>query len=155
MTASKQTADEVATQGRWKWRLAVVVGAILVPLVVFLIADLALDGGVQTPANEDYDQASMQLNAGTVIFVAGLFALLAWGLLAILERITARGRTIWTVVAVVLFLLSLAGPFSGTDTNTGSRVALALLHLSVASVLTPFLPLSRRPGGGARSSASG
>jgi hypothetical protein len=154
MTTPKQTTGEVATQGRWKWRLAVVVGAVLVPLVVFVVANLVLDGGVRTPANEDYDQESMQLNAGTVVFVAGVFALLAWALLAILERFTARGRTIWTVVAVVLFLLSLVGPFSGTDTNTGSRVALALLHLSVAAVLIPLLPASRRLGGGLRPSVS-
>jgi hypothetical protein len=124
-------------------------------LVVFLIADLAMDGGVRTPEIEAWEQEAMQLNAGTVIFVAGLFALLGWGLLATLERITARGRTIWTVVAVALLALSLIGPFSGTDTNTGSRVALALVHLSVAAVLIPLLPAFRRPGGGPRPSASG
>ena len=147
MTASRQ-AGGVATRGSWKWRLAVAVGAVLLPLVVFLVGDAVMDGSVQTPANPDYDQESMELNAGMVVFVAALSALLGWGLLAVLERITGKGRMIWTIVAVVLLLVSLVGPFSG-DTDTGSRVVLALLHVSVAVVLIPLLPGPRRSSGGA------
>lgn len=138
--AASTEAGATAAGGRWRRRLVVVVGAVLAALVVFLIADLVTDGSVRTPAMEATEQEATDLNFGAVIFVSALVSLLAWALLVVLERFTSRARTIWTIVAVLVLALSLGAPLSGTDTTTGSRVSLLLIHLAVAGVLIPFLP---------------
>jgi Family of unknown function (DUF6069) len=70
---------------------------------------------------------------------ASLVASLAgWGLLALMERRTARARTIWTGVAVVVLVASLSLPLTA-GTTTSARVALALTHIAVAAVLIPAL----------------
>lgn len=139
--ASSTEAGAAATTGRrWKRRLVVVIAAVLAALVVFLIADLAMDGGVRTPAMESTGQEAIDLNPGTVILVSALVSLLGWTLLAALERFTSKARMIWTIAAVLVLVLSLGGPLSGTDTTTGSRVSLVLIHLAVGAVLILFLP---------------
>jgi hypothetical protein len=73
-------------------------------------------------------------------------SLAGWALLAVLERRSAHGRTIWTRIAVVVALASLSLPFiAGTTTST--KAALALMHVAVAIVLIPTLrrgPSTRR-----------
>lgn len=144
MTASAETGSGTVARGRWWRRLLVVVAAVVAALAVYLIAELVTDGGVQTPAMESTNQESMTLNAGAVVLSSGLVSLVAWALLAVLEKLTRRGRLIWTIVAVVVFLLSLSAPFSGTDTTTGERLWLALMHTVVAAVLIPLLPAVAR-----------
>lgn len=140
MTASTEAGTGTAARGRWWRRLLVVAGAVLAALVVYLIAELVTDGGVQTPAMESTDQESMTLNPGGVVLASGFVSLVGWALLAVLERLTRKGRLIWTIVAVVVFLLSLSAPFSGTGTTTGDRVWLLLMHVVVAAVLILLLP---------------
>ena len=70
---------------------------------------------------------------------ASLIASLAgWALLALLERRTPRARSIWTVVAIVVLLVSVSLPLS-IATTTGSKTVLALMHVAVAVVLIPVL----------------
>jgi Family of unknown function (DUF6069) len=75
--------------------------------------------------------------------------LAGWALLALLARFTARARTIWTAIAVLFALLSLAGPLSILATTEANVLALALMHLAVAAVLIPILagtsPAPARP----------
>lgn len=68
-------------------------------------------------------------------------SLAAWGLLALMERRTARARTLWTGVAVVVLVLSLTLPLTA-GTTTSAKAALALMHVAVATVL--ILTLRRR-----------
>jgi len=68
------------------------------------------------------------LTAGLVGSLAGL------GLLVLLEKVTSRAVTIWTAVAVVVLLASLTLPLVA-GTTTPAKVALALMHVAVASVL--------------------
>ena len=68
------------------------------------------------------------LTAGLVGSLAGL------GLLVVLEKVTSRAVTIWTAVAVVVLLASLSLPLVA-GTTTSAKVALALMHVAVASVL--------------------
>jgi hypothetical protein len=68
-------------------------------------------------------------------------SLAAWGLLALMERRTARARTLWTGVAVVVLVLSLSLPLIAA-TTTGAKAALAVMHVAVATVL--ILTLRRR-----------
>jgi hypothetical protein len=139
MTASQNANETVQTTGTWKARLAVVVGAVLAAVVVYLIANAAVDGGLQSPAMND--QAPADITIGMVIFVSALASLLGWGLLALLERFAAaRARLVWTIIALVVFLLSLGGPLSGSDITGGNRFGLVCMHLAVAAVLITLLP---------------
>jgi Family of unknown function (DUF6069) len=83
------------------------------------------------------------LQSITPALVAGtslVAALAGWGLLALLERFSARPRTIWTAIAVLVALLSLAGPLSTiASTTVANGLSLALMHLAVAAALIPSL----------------
>jgi hypothetical protein len=70
-----------------------------------------------------------------------LAGLVAWGLLALLERVTTPARRIWIIVAVVALLVSLLGPLGGGVTVTAA-VGLACMHLVAAAVLIPLLARS-------------
>jgi hypothetical protein len=78
------------------------------------------------------------------VAASGLVAgLLAWALLAVLERLLTRPGRTWTVLAVVTLVLSLAGPL-GSGVGTASRLVLAAMHLAVAAVLIPGLRRTTR-----------
>ncbi|WP_433235660.1 DUF6069 family protein [Streptosporangium sp. CA-135522] len=94
----------------------------------------------------------LQLVGLVSVAAASLIAGLAgWALLAALERRSARPRRTWTIIAVIVLVLSLAGPI-GSAAGTPSMVVLAGMHLLVAAVLIPGLggsaTVRRRPGTG-------
>src|ERR1700709_2304148 len=62
---------------------------------------------------------AQHIGVGSVIVTAGVVPLAASGLLRVLEARTSRGRTIWTVIAVVVGLLSLAGPLGADSLQAG------------------------------------
>jgi hypothetical protein len=122
-------------------RAPAVIAATLAALAVWLITDplLGIDlTGTTRPG-------SQQLQPITPALVAGA----GWALLALLERFTARARTIWTAIALLAALLSLAGPLSTLASTEANVLALALMHLAVAAVLIPILagtsPAPARP----------
>jgi Family of unknown function (DUF6069) len=129
-------------------RALAVVAAALAALTVWLITDplLGIDlTGTTAPG-------SQQLRPITPAMVAGaslVTGLAGWALLALLERFTARARTIWTAIALLVALLSLAGPLSILATTEANVLALTLMHLAVAAVLIPILagtsPAPARP----------
>ncbi|GAA3777108.1 DUF6069 family protein [Micromonospora maritima] len=67
-----------------------------------------------------------------------LAGLAGWAVLALLERFTGRARTIWTVIAVLVLLVSLLGPV-GAGAGRAATVTLVALHLVAAAVLVPGL----------------
>jgi hypothetical protein len=124
------------------------IAAALAALAVWLITDplLGIDLTAPTaPGSEELQPITPALVAGTSLVVA----LAGWALLALLERFTARARTIWTAVALLVALLSLAGPLSILASTEANVLALALMHLAVAAVLIPMLagtsPAPARP----------
>jgi hypothetical protein len=123
----------------WRARALAVVAAALAALAVWLVTDplLGIDlTGTTRPGSQELMSITPALVAGTSLVVA----LAGWALLALLERFTARPRAIWTAVAVLFALLSLAGPLSVlASTTTANALALALMHLAVAAVLIPML----------------
>ena len=147
----------VTTQPRRARALAVVAAA-MAALAVWLVTDplLGIDlVGTTRPGSEELMSITPALIAGTSLAVA----LAGWALLALLERFTARARTIWTAIAVVFTLLSLAGPLSVlATTSAANTLALALMHLAVAAVVIPMLagtsPAPAQPGP-ARSARAG
>jgi hypothetical protein len=129
-------------------RALAVIAATLAALAVWLITDplLGIDlTGTTRPGSQQLQPITPALVAGASLAVA----LAGWALLALLERFTARARTIWTAIALLAALLSLAGPLSTLASTEANVLALALMHLAVAAVLIPMLagtsPASARP----------
>jgi hypothetical protein len=129
-------------------RALAVIAATLAALAVWVITDplLGIDlTGTTRPGSQELMSITPALVAGASLAVA----LAGWALLALLERFTARARTIWTAVALLVALLSLAGPLSILASTEANVLALALMHLAVAAVLIPMLagtsPAPARP----------
>ena len=76
-----------------------------------------------------------------VVVVALLVGFAAWGLLALLERVSGRARPIWTVIAGGVLLISLLGPLGGI--GAAAVLGLLCLHLVVGLVLITGLPRPR------------
>ena len=117
-------------------RLTAVVIAVLVPLAIWTVAEVVFHIRLRTP--EGFGPPG-DIGALNVIFASAFFSLGGWGLLALLERLTARARTVWMTIAVVTLLLSLMTPLSGTGITPANRAVLELMHLSVGTVLIPAL----------------
>jgi Family of unknown function (DUF6069) len=125
MTANKQASRVRAA--------AVVVATAVAAEVVFLAVHQA--GGVDLAVRNG--STVTHVGAAAVVAVSLLVALAAWGLLALLQRMSGRGRRIWTIVATVIFVVSLLGPLGGETAS--ATLGLAALHLTVAAVVIPGL----------------
>ncbi|TMR89005.1 hypothetical protein EJK15_63060 [Nonomuraea basaltis] len=66
-------------------------------------------------------------------------SLLAWGVLAALEKYAKHGKTIWRILALTALAASLL-PIIGVEASAGTKIALSLMHVAVAAVLVPLLP---------------
>ena len=84
-----------------------------------------------------------QVGVVSVIVTAVVVALAGGGLLRVLERRRgARGVAAWTVTAVAVLAVSLAGPLGAASPAAG--LGLALLHLVVGAVVVVGLRAGRR-----------
>jgi hypothetical protein len=120
-------------------RRAIAVGvAVLAALLVWTVAapvagaDLLVRSGGGTS----------QVNGVDVVLASLVAGLLAWGLRALLDKLTRRPGPAWTVGAAIALVLSVVGPLSAT--NGAAMAVLALLHLLVAGILIAGLS---RPAG--------
>jgi ABC-type uncharacterized transport system permease subunit len=127
---------------RWIRPLAVL-AAVLAVVAVWVVATRLF--GVELRAPSENGSPGPSIGVGTAALEAAVAALAGWGLLALLERLTARARPIWVVVAIVALLLSLTGPLGGSGVSAANRAVLVLMHFTVAAVLIPGL-LRRRGG---------
>jgi Family of unknown function (DUF6069) len=136
---AQETLMATPTTRPWRARALAVIAAALAALAVWLVTDPLLGVDLAAPTRP----GSQQLQSITPALVAGtslVAALAGWALLALLERFTARPRTIWTATALLVGLLSLTGPLSTLASSTlANGVSLALMHLAVAAVLIPGL----------------
>ncbi|MDQ4491680.1 DUF6069 family protein [Sinomonas sp. ASV486] len=111
-------------------------------LAVWAIAVPGLGSPLTVSFGPGLDQTVTPAAVGATAAGAGL---LAWGLLAVLTRASARkGRTVWKAVAVTAAVLSLAAPVTA-GTAVDVKLALAFMHLVVAAVLITGLPRSAAP----------
>lgn len=115
-------------------RAVAVAGAAAAALAVWAIAVPLLGVELQVVPGSDQPGA---VGAAHVAISALLAGLAGWGSLALLERVTARARRIWTVLGIVVLAASLAGPQAGV--STAATVTLAAMHLAVGGVLIPAL----------------
>lgn len=88
--------------------------------------------------------APQTIGIGYVVGATLIASLVGWGLLAILERRTPRARSIWTVAALVVLLVSLSLPLTAGVSGT-TKVVLALMHVAAAAVLIPVLRSGSAP----------
>ncbi|MEU7714777.1 DUF6069 family protein [Micromonospora chalcea] len=115
---------------RRRVRLLTVLAATVATLLGWVIAvPLA---GVELSARTGSD---VQRVTPVAVAVSTLFAGLAgWALLALLERLTARARPVWTVVATLVLLVSLLGPLGG-GVGRPATLTLVAFHLVAGTVL--------------------
>jgi hypothetical protein len=119
-----------------KARGGTVLAGVLAAVIVWALAKIAVHD-LRQPA---FGTATPQdLNAAVVIGAALIGGLLGWSSLAIVERLTARGRILWLRAALVALVLSLGAPLSGQGVSVGNRVSLVVLHLAVGAVVIPLL----------------
>ena len=74
-----------------------------------------------------------EVEPGAAMLTTLAVGLAAWLLLVLLERWTPAARTVWTVVAAAVFLVSPTGPPAAV--TTGGMPTLLGLHALVAAIL--------------------
>ncbi len=116
-------------------RLLAILGGVAIAEILWIVANLVLGIRLQAPANDG--SPAMDLGPVFVGLTAALLSLIAWGLIALLERLTARAARLWLALAPLLLLVSLAMPLSGSGVSTANRAILVLMHLGVGGLLIP------------------
>ncbi|MFG1611038.1 DUF6069 family protein [Actinoplanes sp. NPDC049265] len=131
--ALRNGVRDVSAGARRRNRVIAVVGAVVAAVLIWVVGEplLGYDLILEPPG-----QQAIDLGASAIVTVALLVGLLGWAFLAVLERVLAKGRLVWTVVALVVLAASFLPLFS-VDAPSGSKVTLALVHLAVAGVLIP------------------
>jgi hypothetical protein len=127
--------SQPATMSRRRTRALAVAGAALATSLLWLAAHtLGIELRVDPRNGQPPGVVSLPFAAGLSL----VFSLLGWAVLALLERSTSRARTIWTVLATAVLLLSFA-PILLVGATAGTKIVLFLMHISVAGVLIPVL----------------
>jgi hypothetical protein len=137
MLTSVPTTRPRAT-GRRVARLTAVASAIASALAIWMIAELALGIDLRAPAF-DGSADTLPIRVQDVLLVSALLSFAGWGFIAVLERLTARARRVWLVIAIVGLVLSLGTPLSGAGVTLANRLVLMSMHLAVGGVLIPAL----------------
>lgn len=125
-------------------RLLFVLGAVVAPVVAWTILESGFGYDLRAPAMRG--SPGMDIGLTAVVAAAATAGLAAWASLAALERWSSRPRTMWTVLAVAVFLVSLGGPLGGDGATTAHRWMLIALHVAVAGALIPGLAATARGG---------
>ncbi len=121
-TIREQAVRPAASQLR-RYRALAVIGAGLAAVAVWTVAVLVL--GVELHVSTGRGESGVRtIGPASVTAVSLLVSLLGWGLLALLERRTARARRIWTIIAFGVLLLS-RWPAEQSRDSAGQGVARA------------------------------
>jgi hypothetical protein len=78
-----------------------------------------------------------------IAIVTLVIGLAGWATLACLERVTSRGRAVWSVLATAIVLLSLV-PIWIERATTETRLLLAVIHVVVGLALVPMVRVPAR-----------
>ena len=117
-------------------RALAALGATAAALAVWVVARFVLGVALAIPASGG--SPGMRVGWGSVAVTSLAASLAGWGLLALLERLTARARQAWLAAAAVALVVSFAGPLvAASAASAGAKVALACMHAAVAAVLIP------------------
>jgi Family of unknown function (DUF6069) len=120
-------------------RLVTIAAATVSALVFWTLTDGI--GGIDLAVRQGTGtQPIGPVSVAATTIIAGL---LAWGLLALLERRSRRPARTWTIIALAVFVVSLAGPL-GSGADLSSKLILTGMHMLVALILIPNLPRTGR-----------
>lgn len=135
-TSIKQISGRIdaTLRSTWQMRAMTIVDAIVVNVII-LIVGRVVNGEFPIATVGSDDQT---IGFAQVIVVTVLVGLVAWGSLALLERMTSRAKAVWTAIALIVFVLSLLGPL-GSGVNTSSKVVLACMHVGAAATIIPLM----------------
>ncbi|MEV4875825.1 DUF6069 family protein [Streptomyces cyaneofuscatus] len=133
MSASPATARSGSPV---RTRALAVVAAVVLDALIWVLAETAFDIDLRIPDGPG-STTTGELALPAVIISVAVVSLAGWGLLALLERLTGRARTVWTAIASAVVLLSLFAPLFSEGLTTGNRITLVCLHLAVGAVLIP------------------
>jgi len=122
------------TGPNWQRRALAIVAALVVNAVLLFAGRLVI--GESPVATVDGDEQTIGI--ALVAIVTTLVGLVAWGLLAVLERTTSRPALIWTAIAFIVLAVSMLGPIDGA-VDTESAIVLALLHIGAAATIIPMM----------------
>jgi hypothetical protein len=115
--------------------MTAVLGATVAATAIWAVATTV---GAELTVSFGPGQPIQKITVVNVVVAALVGSLAGWGLLALLRRFTVNARAVWTVIAMVFALLSLAGPLSAIA-SAGTKVSLVAMHLAVATVLIVVL----------------
>lgn len=94
--------------------------------------------GIDLAAQPVPGSAIQPVGPVSVVVSALAAGLVAWAARAVLDRAGTRGRTIWTGIAAVALLVSLAGPL-GAGATMAAGIVLASMHVVVGATLIAAL----------------
>lgn len=133
MTVVLRTPEDFRIARRHRRMLTMAI-AVIVPVIVWALASAAgAEFVVANPLG-----GTLEIDWGLLVVSTLPIALAAWGVLALLERITRRARTIWTIIAVATLALSVL-PIAFVDTSDSTRVALGIIHVATGLFLIRML----------------
>ncbi len=143
MVSRSQDVREGAAGARRLGRALAVAAAVLAAVVVWLVARTVFD---QDLAVRQPGRGATEVDIVPVLVFAIVPSLAGWALLAALERFAAaRARTVWTVVAVAVLLLSFT-PILQVQATGATKAVLALMHVVVgAALILGFWRTARGP----------
>lgn len=141
MAVTSASAQTAPAGWRRRARGVAVAGATLAAVLIWLVADPLLGEDLVVRQS---GQEARDLGLGAIVTFSLAPSLAGWALLALLERLTARARAIWTAVASAVLVLSF-GPVLGVEATGTAKLTLALLHLAVGAVLIPIFWRTARP----------
>ena len=124
-------------------RLAAVALGVLAAVAVWIVSEWVFGVDVREPAFGA--EAPRDVSAGQIVAASVVAGLAAWLALALLERLTRHARAAWVALASLVLAVSLGAPLTGRGIDGGSRLVLALLHLSVGALLIVLLARTSRP----------
>ncbi|WP_139417937.1 DUF6069 family protein [Agromyces laixinhei] len=140
MSSTIDITAEKSRATRIRYRVLTAVVAVVAPLAVWIVASLAgASLAITSPL-----VGTLQISALLVIVSTLPLALAAWGVLALLERLTSNARRAWTIISVAVLVFSLP-PLVFLDATLGTKVALGCMHLAAGIVL--IFMLRRRAAG--------
>lgn len=134
------STDTVAARGNTVFstlrHTGMVIGAATITAGILWAIERAVLGEDLTVA---FNGSPQTVSLGSVLLTTLLAALAGWGSLQLARRVSERGVKGWTILAVLVTLLSFSGPLSA-QASGGTKASLLLLHLAVALILIPGLP---------------
>lgn len=108
-------------------------GAVLATALLWAVAQIM---GIELRVDPRNGQPPGVISLPFAALLTLALSLLGWGTRALLNRLTRRAPAVWTVIAVLVLLVSFL-PLLAVEATGGTKAVLALMHLAVGAVLIP------------------